>query len=128
MLIYRVRSGWTGKTMALAHDARTSWRLVRKHDLEPNIFSAGPSTQSIIKYYSLKFLPLPFCLKKNPCAMFQLNIVVIQEKGNKKYTGKTKKSILRIQSVTCCVDCFFVVSLKNWLKVFLQAKIPKKCF
>ena len=60
--------------------------------------------------------------------MFQLNIVVIQEKGNKKYTGKTKMSILRIQSVTCCVDCFFVVSLKNWLKVFLQEKIPKNVF
>ena len=60
--------------------------------------------------------------------MFQLNIVVIQEKGNKKYTGKTKMSILRIQSVTRCVDCFFVVSLKNWLKVFLQAKNTKKCF
>ena len=60
--------------------------------------------------------------------MFQLNIVVIQEKGSKKYTGKTKMSIFRIQSITCCVDCFFVVSLKNWLKVFLQEKKYQKMF
>ena len=37
MLIYRFRLGWTGKTMALAHDARPRSARSVNHDLEPNI-------------------------------------------------------------------------------------------
>ena len=42
MIIEWVRSGWTGKYLALARSGRT--------DLEPNIFPSGPPTQYANKY------------------------------------------------------------------------------
>ena len=44
ILIDQVRSGRTGKYLALGHGARTSLRSVVRHDLEPNIFPSGAPT------------------------------------------------------------------------------------
>ena len=50
MLIDWVRSGRTGKYLALGQEVRTSLCSVRP-DLEPNSFPSGPPTQSISTYY-----------------------------------------------------------------------------
>ena len=57
MLIDWVRSGWTGKYLALGHGARSV-----RHDLGPNIFPSGPPTQSISTYFCYLFCEFSFLI------------------------------------------------------------------